>query len=224
MRSVGHIQFPVSTKFTPSLLEKISTTSNILKLAYADFGPEIGLSFNGGKDSTVVLDLVNRFRQSKKIAPPLKPFFIDSIKEFPEVRGFVKEAERFWGINIVTYPGESLKDTFEQIVEEQNLTAFFMGQRQSDPGCESMEPFAITTEGWAKATRINLILPWSYRDVWNYIDCLKLPTCSLYEKGYTSVGLVHNTKPNPHLFDKEKNAYRHARELKDESKERSGRM
>lgn len=49
-----------------------------------------------------------------------------------------------------------------------------------------------------------------------------MPFCSLYKVGYTSLGALSNTLPNPAL--KEENGdYRPAWELKDASKERDGR-
>lgn len=82
--------------------------------------------------------------------------------------------------------------------------------------------FAPTDPGWPPLMRINPILDWSYTDVWTFIRLLGVPYCSLYDKGYTSIGLVHDTEPNAKLRN-EDGTYRPAWTLVDDAEERSGR-
>lgn len=101
--------------------------------------------------------------------------------------------------------------------------------------------FAPSTPGWPSFTRVNPILDWSYSDVWTFILKMGIPYCSLYDKGtavsflflpmqvpalnatagYTSIGEINNTKPNPALFNN--GAYAPAYTLKEEQQERAGR-
>jgi len=94
-----------------------------------------------------------------------------------------------------------------------------------------------TDPGWPDFERINPIINWSYTDVWKFLRALKVPYCSLYDQGYTSIGSTYNTFPNPALLieplpttsknnDDHANhepAYRPAYELLDGSLERAGR-
>lgn len=78
--------------------------------------------------------------------------------------------------------------------------------------------------------RINPILDWTCRDVWQYMYLYNVPYCSLYQKGYTSIGNKKNTKPNPYLrvIDETTGAivaYRPGHELIDnDDLERAGRV
>jgi FAD synthetase len=69
------------------------------------------------------------------------------------------------------------------------------------------------------------MLDWDCADVWDYLLKNKVPYCSLYEVGYTSIGNKKNTMPNPHLASKEfPGTFRPAYKLLDDSLERAGRF
>ena len=223
MQKIGQLNFPNSAFFGESLTKKIAASASILKIAYADYGPEIGVCFNGGKDSTVVLDLVKRFHDAAKITTPVKPFFIDTDNNFPEIKDYLHLTEKHWGVKIRKVHSKTIKSGLEKVIEEHGITSYFLGQRFADPECKAMSEFTPTTKNWAKAMRILPIIQWSYHDVWKYIDTLHIPHCPLYSKGYTSIGSIIDTKPNPLLLDPKTNTYKHARLLENETAERLGR-
>lgn len=66
------------------LERKIQVTQTRIIEWYARFGGQVYVSFSGGKDSTVLLDLVRR------IYPDVPDVFIDTGLEYPEIRNFVK--------------------------------------------------------------------------------------------------------------------------------------
>jgi len=208
--------------FKPELQKKIAGSMNIIQLAFADYGPKIGICFNGGKDSTVVLDLVHRFKKISKISTPIHPFFLDNNSNFAEVREFVKMSQEIWGTEVEILHGDDLRIGFQRLIEDNSMNSFFLGQRSTDPKSNSLTPFSPTTKPWPEAMRILPILNWSYTDVWTYIDTLQIPTCTLYSKGYSSIGTIKDTKPNESLCLKN-GSYLHARLLGDPSKERAGR-
>mmetsp|Transcript_9951 Transcript_9951/g.19436 ORF Transcript_9951/g.19436 Transcript_9951/m.19436 type:complete len:699 (+) Transcript_9951:190-2286(+) len=47
--------------------------------------------------------------------------------------------------------------------------------------------------------RFSPILEWSHRDVWDYILASEVPYCSLYDRGYTTIGITEDTIKNPQL-------------------------
>lgn len=72
--------------------------------------------------------------------------------------------------------------------------------------------------------RVNPIIDWDVANVWEYLIKKKVPYCSLYDRGYTSIGNVRNTRPNPSLERKnEPGTYDPAYTFLNDSLERAGR-
>lgn len=85
--------------------------------------------------------------------------------------------------------------------------------------------FKQPTDGdWPKLMRVNPLLDWTCKDIWDYLISHNIPYCSLYNIGYTSIGNRKNTVPNPHLLNDDKKTYRPAYELTDDDLERAGRL
>lgn len=75
--------------------------------------------------------------------------------------------------------------------------------------------------------RVHPILDWSYANVWQYLIGRSVPYCSLYDRGYTSLGGPSDTLPNPFLRMETKTGdtdYIPAYRLVDELAERAGRI
>ena len=74
----------------------------------------------------------------------------------------------------------------------------------------------MTDPDWPSFMRVLPILEWEYNHVWDVILEARIPYCSLYDKGYTSLGSVEDTSPNPALAyttSKGATAYKPAYEL-----------
>ncbi|RCH86774.1 3'-phosphoadenosine 5'-phosphosulfate sulfotransferase [Rhizopus stolonifer] len=99
--------------------------------------------------------------------------------------------------------------------------AIFVGVRRTDPYAENLTHFDKTDKGWPDFMRVQPIIDWEYKDIWGFLLQLGVPYCSLYDKGYTSLGSMENTHPNPDL--KEENGYKHASQLENTLHERCGR-
>jgi len=112
-------------------------------------------------------------------------------------------------------------------IQKTEIKAIFMGTRISDlPKTSKLLTFQMTDEGWPQFMRVSPILNWSYNQVWSFISDLDVPYCSLYDRGYTSIGSSLNTNQNPLLKFKSRKGevfYLPAYMLKDEEHERSGR-
>ena len=80
-----------------------------------------------------------------------------------------------------------------------------------------------TDNGWPAFLRVHPLLEWQYADIWAYIDAHALPYCCLYDRGYTSLGDVNDSIPNP-LLQRPDGNFSHARELSEPSRERDSRI
>jgi len=163
-------------------------------------------------------------------------FHICEVNNFKELEQFLQDTNNLYGISTIMLDGsqgfkvalQSLCDMFASI---HTIDAVFMGVRKSDPHGSQQGFFEKTSGGWPNMMRVNSILEWEYRDVWAFLLCLQIPYCTLYDLGYTSLGCVHNTQPNPALQVISSDAHKQhntqfmpAYMLRDGSKERDSRI
>lgn len=87
-----------------SLEKKIQVTQTRIMEWYIRHEGKVYISFSGGKDSTVLLDLARR------IYPDIEAVFVDTGLEYPEIRDFVKTKEN------VTWLKPKM--TFVQVLEK----------------------------------------------------------------------------------------------------------
>lgn len=213
----------------------------------------MAFSFNGGKDSTVLLHLLRAAvarRAQRQDSNGL------SWEEKPQGRcdehsNFAhKHCDEFLG-GIRTFFFDSRTD-FPEIVDfvhqtdEQyclgmetlhgdfkagvadfinrtSIKAIILGTRRNDPNARGQEVFCPSSKGWAPFMRVNPVLDWTYHDVWAFLRLSCVPYCILYDRGYTSLGSVENTFPNESLL-REDGTYAPAHALPDARLERAGRI
>ncbi|PIL29230.1 hypothetical protein GSI_09279 [Ganoderma sinense ZZ0214-1] len=188
----------------------------------------ISLSFNGGKDCTVLLHLVAASigrRTSSSTRKPLSAVYIPVPSPFPELEVFIEDAARAYSLDLfhcphsngLTYapgpsagpagerskqgtPGENMRHALELYKARfPGVEAIVIGTRRSDPHGANLSFRNPTDEGWPRFVRVNPIINWSYSHVWTYLRQFRIPYCSLYDQGYTSLGSTYNTFPNPAL-------------------------
>lgn len=206
------------------MTSKKAISLSILRDAVKMYGAALAVSFNGGKDSVVTVNLLREVCEEEQ--RELKDFtFIRFCEreDFVEMESFITTCSSVFGVEILCITGSDLRDSMKHLkIVRSDIRALVMGTRQTDPGGAKLSAFAKTTEGWPEFVRISPILCWSYSDVWRYIRENGLPYCSLYELGYTSIGGKYNTVPNPRL--RRSSGYAAAWELEDDSCERDGRI
>lgn len=183
------------------------------------------ISFNGGKDCTVLLLLVKAVLQNRNSLESLTCLNVSNSKDsFPEMEDFVTQCSRQFNLHTLNLPGSIKEALFDLKERHPNIEAIFMGTRTSDvPDTKKLEYFQKTDEGWPEFLRVSPILDWTYHEVWQFLRDLRIPYCKLYDKGYTSIGSVSDTLPNPKLKTPS-STYLPAWQLQDSDDERQGRL
>jgi len=234
----------------PALHARISAALETVESALHIFhnADELCLSFNGGKDSTVVLHLLRAalarrglsFATSGGAAHvcPSVVFFSTTGQElsggegscgvgtFPEILAFMRSSEAAYGFSIRELKG--FKDGLASLVGAGGgVRGVLMGTRTGDPDAVQLKgPFSPTSLSWPPAMRVCPILDWTYPQVWEFLTGTGLPYCPLYDLGYTSLGSPLDSVPNPHLRRQggEEEGFLPAWQLKDGTLERAGRQ
>lgn len=191
-------------------------------------------SFNGGKDCTVLLQLLAERVQARNPSDQyrLKTFYVLPSHPFEEVERFCDEMQAKYNLDMHRYSADlSLKQALFQFHSRYpNIKAIFLGMRRTDPYAQALKQFSPCSEGWPPFMRVNPVLDWSYDDIWSFLldrsALLNPEYCQLYCYGYTSIGGIDDTLPNPFLVDETAECgYGHACYLNDGNKhERAGRV
>ncbi|OIW28903.1 phosphoadenosine phosphosulfate reductase [Coniochaeta ligniaria NRRL 30616] len=221
----------------------------VISEALQRYGPEeISLSYNGGKDCLVLLILImaclagpatsstsangstEERRPHRSTGPAvsspatLQAIYIAPHDPFPEVEDFVETSTLQYHLDLRRYsvPMRSALEAY--ILDRPDVKAIFMGTRRTDPHCESLTHFSPTDKDWPQFMRVNPVIDWHYVEIWAFIRHLDIPFCSLYQQGFSSLGGMTNTRPNPALaIDASAKRFRPAYELVRDDEERLGR-
>ncbi|KAK8957659.1 hypothetical protein KSP39_PZI000668 [Platanthera zijinensis] len=201
---------------------------------------QVAFSFNGGKDSTVLLHLLRAgyFLYQKEMGSfngnmdsvlkcPIRTIYFETTSTFPEINSFTHETAASYDLQLDIIRLD-FKSGLVALLKEKTTKAIFLGTRIGDPNAVGQEQFSPSSDGWPPFMRVNPILDWSYRDVWAFILTCKVPYCILYDKGYTSIGSIYDTDPNASLciphHSGNKETFKPAYLLSDGRLERAGRV
>lgn len=104
---------------------------------------EIFLSFNGGKDCTVLLHMfVNLFTQ-RYPNETLLCLYIQPDSPFDEIEDFIRECEQLYMVRVERIRGTVKATLFEICQKYPHLKAVVMGCRRTDPYCSDLNVFQV---------------------------------------------------------------------------------
>lgn len=151
----------------------------------------------------------------------IRTFVFHRPDDFQEIRDYMEEVDELYDLRLQVLTGD-FKAGLERLVGDLGVRAIFLGTRRGDPNAKGQEFFTPSSVGWPPFMRVNPVLDWTYGDVWAFLRAVGAPYCSLYDRGFTSVGGIDNTEPNSAL-QKEDGSYAPAHSLPDGRLERAGR-
>lgn len=109
--------------------------------------------------------------------------YIQPESPFDEIEQFIHECEQKYPIVVESIRGMVKDALFEICQKYPYLKACVMGCRRTDPYCMDLNEFQKTDPGWPPLMRINPLLEWTCKDIWDYLNRLNVPYCSLYRRG-----------------------------------------
>ncbi|ORX92716.1 adenine nucleotide alpha hydrolases-like protein [Basidiobolus meristosporus CBS 931.73] len=201
--------YEASKRPTP-LGQQVQKALQVIERALVLYGLEgLAISFNGGKDCTVLLHLLAAAIYSQHLEKggtasdfpkrAIQSIYIRTPQPFVEVEDFVKLCVDWYGLDLLSTSGPMKAGLQYYLEQRPKIQGVLVGTRRTDPHGAKLAHFLPTDPGWPTMMRIHPIIDWNYPDIWDFLLKLDVPYCPLYEYGYTSLGCVNNTLPNPSL-------------------------
>lgn len=181
---------------------------------WSPFKGEISFSYNGGKDCQVLLiiylgclwEYYKTTMKGKEF--PLKTLeavFIYQYQTFQTLEDFVESTKERYCLSLYESDrnqGKSLSmpEAFYRYLKDRPETkAIVVGIRHADPFAEGLKPIQRTDDGWPDFLRLQPLLHWKLACIWSFLLYSGEPVCGIYGVGFTSLGDINHTIPNPYL-------------------------
>ncbi|GIL79130.1 hypothetical protein Vretifemale_8518 [Volvox reticuliferus] len=222
LQGIEKIPDPVVADKTRKAIQVLRRTCALYPL------DKVAFSFNGGKDSTVLLHLLRAAVAEQNGSEScgiggIKSFYFRKTDDFPDVKDFVERSDELYGLGVAYLTEPDFKKGLCDYLSGTGVMAIVLGTRRGDPNGGNQDCFCPSSDGWPPFMRVNPIIDWTYHDVWVFLRAMQVPYCSLYDHGYTSLGAIDNTLPNSALRRAD-GSYEPAYKLADGRLERVGRV
>jgi phosphoadenosine phosphosulfate reductase len=183
--------------------EKVERSLGLIREAYEQFGERLVVANSLGKDSCAVWDLAKRVSASIRgfiVTTRYKPdetkqFMEETVRRYPELQVFRNDVEIPEGL-YETDPDqccELLKvEPTRQAVAEMNVGCWVTGLRCTEG--RTRTDFQEIEERDKGLVKLNPILIWHEREIWQYLALYQVPVNPLYALGYRSLGCAPCTR------------------------------
>jgi phosphoadenosine phosphosulfate reductase len=183
--------------------EKVARSLDLIERAYKEFGECLVVANSLGKDSGVVWHLAKRvspkirgFIVTTRFKPAeTKKFMAEEVSRYPELKVFRNDVEIPEDL-YATDPDrccEILKvEPTRRAVKEMDVACWITGLRCTEG--RTRTEYKEIEELDKGLIKLNPILIWYEREVWQYLALNGVPVNPLYGKGYRSLGCAPCTK------------------------------
>lgn len=177
--------------------EKVERSLALIDQAWHEYGDGLVVANSLGKDSLVAWDLAKRvapqirgFVVTTRFKPPeTKAFMRETVERYPETRVFSNEVEIPDGLHR-TDPDrccELLKvEPTRQAIEQMGVTCWVTGLRCTEG--RTRTDYREVEQRDPDLVKLNPVLIWQEREIWQYLALRKVPVNPLYAQGYRSLG------------------------------------
>ncbi|MHC4743096.1 MAG: phosphoadenylyl-sulfate reductase [Planctomycetota bacterium] len=184
--------------------EKVDRALGLIERAYKEFGDGLVVANSLGKDSSAVWHLAKRispkirgFIVTTRFKPPeTKKFMAEEVARYPELKIFSNDAAEIADKLYATDPDkccEILKvQPTRQAVEKMGVKCWVTGLRCTEG--RTRTDFKEIQELDKGLIKLNPILTWYEREVWQYLALNRIDVNPLYLEGYRSLGCSPCTK------------------------------
>ncbi len=188
---------------TLNFKQKVNRSLQLIKEAYEKYGDGLVVANSLGKDSVAVWDLAKRVNPKIRgfvVTTRFKPketvrFMNEVVAEYPETKVYKNDA----AIPDELYKTEPdrccdiLKvEPVKRAIEEMSVTCWVTGLRCTEG--RTRTDFKEIEERDKGLIKLNPILIWKEREVWQYLALYGVKVNPLYAEGYRSLGCAPCTK------------------------------
>ena len=188
---------------TLNFKEKIDRSLTLIKEAYKKYGDSLVVANSLGKDSVCIWDLAKKVNSNIRgfiITTRFKPketiqFMKKAVAQYPELKVF-RNDEKIPDRLYETDPDKCcdiLKvEPIRRAIEEMNVKCWVTGLRCTEG--RTRTDFKEVEERDKGLIKLNPILIWKEREVWQYLALNGVKVNPLYAQGYRSLGCAPCTR------------------------------
>ena len=183
--------------------QKVERSLDLIARAYREYGEHLVVANSLGKDSCVVWHL------AKRVSPAIRGFIVTTRYKPLETKEFMKRLVTDYPELRVFSNDEPIPDRLyetdpdlccellkvrptRQAIEEMQVQCWVTGLRCTEG--RTRTDFQEIEERDEGLVKLNPILTWYEREVWQYLAVYQVPVNPLYALGYRSLGCATCTK------------------------------
>ncbi|GAB4542525.1 MAG: phosphoadenylyl-sulfate reductase [Thermodesulfovibrionia bacterium] len=192
---------------------KVDKSKEIILVAEGSYGKDgIAVLWDGGNDSTVLLHII---KSIYKVNIPFKVITIDTTVLFQEVQDFIKRIKDEWGIDLITLKNKDAEDILKSHKDKDECCYLLKTKVLEDSIKELGIEALMTAARWdscanekylskdADYVKINPILHFLEKDIWEYIKINDVSYCGIYDKGYKAIRCIPCAESMGAIYNKE---------------------